>query len=204
MKINEIYNTIQKIDYMQTGYFVDWNCSYVEKEHKIKLYFQGTNQKQDWNINLNFPCKLYKKQENEFWVHRGYKKAWKSTNDCIIAVINELISFYNCTEIEIYGHSYGGALAMIAAEDIYYHTGIKPVVITFGSPKIFCGKKSKNYIKSCCRIIRNYSHVNDIVPKIMFYYNVPNEIIIGNEEYKPFEKFKIKWHLCYGDSKYYE
>ena len=203
-KTNELFNLINTSHYVATGYYVDWLLNYNEEEKVIYLLFQGSTQKHDWHINLNFPCKVYKHQRNKLLVHRGYKKAWKSTDDIIIDSVEKLILRTGCHKIIMAGHSYGGALAMVAGEDINYRLGIKPIIITFGSPKIFFGKKTIAYVKTCFESCINYEHSNDIVPKIIWFYRNPNSFEIGKEEKKLKENFNINWHLVYKNEKYYK
>lgn len=76
------------------------------------------------------------------WVAKGWADAYKSANDLIMEkLISVLKPDYN---VEICGWSYGGAVALLAAEDFYFRTKIKPDVITFGAPKPLFGNKTKN------------------------------------------------------------
>lgn len=202
MAPDELYNLIQAETYTTSGLSVDWCATYIPDEDTVLLLFQGTNQKEDWKINLDFPVKLYKHQEHFFLVHRGYKKAWQSVRDEIIECITEMLIDNSTAKLVIAGHSYGGALAIIAAEDLVYNTGIRAEVTTFGAPHILFGLHTKKYFKRCCKAVANYEHVNDPVPKILFFYCNPKSDKIGKDEKKYF-CFDISWHLVYGDEKYY-
>lgn len=51
--------------------------------------------------------------------------------------------------VEVCGWSYGGAMAVLAAEDFNFRTGNNAGVVTFGAPKPLWGRKTWQYIKSC-------------------------------------------------------
>lgn len=106
MKSNELYNMIQSALYRASGLSVDWDITYSAVENAVILLFQGSNQKEDWKINLDFPAKVYKHQESAFMVHRGYKKAWKSCNDEIVEIVHSYLIEHDTSKLIIAGHSY--------------------------------------------------------------------------------------------------
>lgn len=204
MKPQELYNLTTKLIYKNVGDDVDYLC--FVKDGIIYLYFESSRTKRDWQNNFNFPRKIYKKQDSCLKVARGWGDAYKSCNDLIMKELIELTEDYPFCPVVIVGHSYGGAMAVLAAEDLHYRTHIMPSVITFGAPKSLFGKNSKKYVESCCAEIVQYQHVHDIVPRLppfTGYYNV-NPKWVGTERWKIWKTFKPSYHISYGDEKLYK
>ena len=205
MKPYDLFNLICNSSYTKSGDDVDWTIIIDNDEKTIRLLFQESASKRDWLNNFNFPKKLYKYQENNLWIARGWGNAYKSCNDEIMASLIEAAYQYDNYKIEISGWSYGGALAQIAIEDFYYRTKFKADLVTFGSPKPLWGKKSVETVKKCCTSIKNYTVINDIVPYMPPFpgYKLLNKIKLGES----FNFFKIfnpwKYHTSYGDKTLY-
>lgn len=96
-------------------------------------------------------------------VTRRWGQAYKSCNDEIMEALIKIVKKTDY-QVLISGWSYGGAMSLIAAEDFYFRTKIKPSVVTFGAPKPLWGRKTKNYCLSCVRGVWQYAHINDIIP----------------------------------------
>lgn len=142
--------------WISRGLDVQYTIQTIDEEKKIYLIFQETRSSFDWTINFLFPAKVYKK----YFIHRGYIKAWKSAKELIQ-------DFVRKTEETGYspvicGWSYGGAMAVLAAEEYNYQTGKKAEVITYGAPKILYFKHTKKAFSNC-GIFRQYANINDIV-----------------------------------------
>lgn len=198
----QLYKLIAKTKYNTVGDKVDYKVVSNKIEKKVYLLFQDSECLRDWINNLNFPVKLYKNQQSCLKVHRGYGQAWKTCNDI---VMNDFITEVKKTGFKpvISGWSYGGAMAQLASEDFYFRTGIKPAVITFGSPKIFGNKKSKSYVESITDTVQ-YAHKNDIVTKLVPFCWSVNKINIG-EKYNFFKLFNPKvYHRIYGEKELYK
>lgn len=208
MKIepHKIFSKILTNDYFTSGDFVDWVLLIDDVEQCIYLMFQGSNQKRDWQNNFNFPVKVYKKQESCLMVARGWGNAWKSCNDEIMASTIQAAENNPEYDLIICGHSLGGEMAILAAEDLYYRTEIHPVLVTFGAPKSIFGSKTAEYINWCCSgDVYQYADRNDIVPFLPPFpgYRHIKKIKIG-------ERFSLKklfnpivYHMSYGDEKRY-
>lgn len=200
MKPYDLFNLIKKTKYSTVGDDVDYYIQVCEEEKIIRLLFEETTNKRDWINNFNFPIKPYKKQQNTLWVARGWAKAYKSAKDVIMAELIAEYKKHTNYKIEIAGWSYGGAMAILAAEDFYFRTNKKVELITFGAPKPLFGKKTKKYVLSCCKEIKQYTHKSDIVPLCppLFGYKDLSKIKIGKFNF--FNLFKpTKYHTCYGE-----
>lgn len=203
MKINEYYKLIENTEYKITGLDVDYQIVFLHEVKQVVLLFKGTDSNTDLKIDLDFPVKVYKRQSSCIKAHGGFVKAWKSANDVIM---KEFITA--CTIDENYtpvicGHSLGGALATLASEDYYFRTGKKANLLTFGCPNVLFGKKSKEYVSSCCDDVRQYAQNNDLVPTIPYGFCQINKIKCGRK-FNLFEfTFRpMKYHLGYGELEY--
>ena len=204
MKPSELFKLIRDTEFITIGDAVDFVVKVFDDEKIIRLLFEESTSFRDWKNNFNFPIKPYKNQKNILWFVRGWAKAYKSANDEIMENLINSYKVYPDYKIEICGWSYGGAISLLAAEEFYYRTKIKPDVITFGAPKALFGKKTKNYVMSCCNKVIQYAHQSDIVPYYMFFpgYTNVNKTKLGKFNF--FNLFKPKiYHRCYGNEDLY-
>ena len=202
MKDNELYKLIINTSYTKVGIDVDY--AILKKEDATYLLFQETTTKIDWKINFQFWAKPYKNQKNPMLIHRGYVKAWKSCNDEIMNTTIKAVAENNHKPLIIAGWSYGGAMAILAMEDYFFRTGLKPQVITFGGPKIIAplAFRTKRYLKSCMDTKgKFYCHRSDIVPMIPPFYQALNKKKLGKCNLKLF--FTGRGHCVYGDGNLY-
>ena len=198
----EIKNTI----YKKSGDDVDWAVRIFKDEKVVRLFFEASTTKRDWINNFNFPIKIYKKQESCLKVARGWGNAYKSCNDEIMNLLIAVSDDYADYEVQIAGWSYGGAMAVLAAEDFYYRTGKQASVYTFGAPKPIWGRKCHKYVSSCVKEAKQYAHVNDCVPLCppLPGYKMIKKVKIG-KGFNIFKLFKPDiYHLIYGNSELYK
>ena len=205
MKPNEYFDLIKSTSFIKSGDDVDWQVSVFDDEKTVRLIFEESTSKRDWTNNFNFPVKIYKKQESCLRVARGWGNAYKSCNDTIMDIFTKQVEAHPDYSVEIIGWSYGGAIAVIAAEDFYFRTGKKSNIITFGAPKPLWSKKCWKYVRSCVNNVHQYAHVNDCVPLCVPLpgYRMLHKDKIGSG-FSIFKLFKPNiFHLCYGDSTLY-
>ena len=206
MEPYELFEKIKKSNYKTSGDCVDWMIGVCHKEKNVYLLFQQSRQKRDWINNFNFPIKIYKNQQSCLKATRGWGRAYKSCNDDIMKELIKKVKENPDYKVIICGWSYGGAMSLLASEDFYFRTKHKPYVITFGAPKPLWGKKTKNYVLSCVKGVRQYAHINDLVPYLppaLFGYKhlVKNKI---GKNFSFFKLFKPKiYHCLYGDKNLY-
>lgn len=167
MKPDELFNFIRYIpweEYITSGDNVQWVIKIDDAAKIIRLVFAETRDNDDWRNNFDFPVKPYKRQQSCMLVARGWGNAWKSCNDEVMRALLIAADIAPDYEIHICGWSFGGVMSVLAAEDFCFRTGRKASVYTFGSPKPFWGKRTRNYVRSCVADIRQWTHVNDIFP----------------------------------------
>ena len=209
MKPWELFNLIKSIkheEYITSGDDVQWTVKVDDVEKVVRLIFEESCGNTDWKNNLNFPMKLYKKQESCIRAARGWGNAYKSCNDEIMQKIIFATEIAPDYQIHICGWSYGGAVALLAAEDFHYRTGKKASVYTFGAPKPLWGKKTREYVRSCVNEVKQYSHVNDCVPlmpPLPGYTRLSTDHIGGKRNF--FKLFNpCKYHCIYGEESLYK
>lgn len=202
MKPYELYKKIQKTEYKKSGFDLDWKIEVDITERKIRLLFCPSNSNKDWVINILGFLPLFKFPISYCW---GWKKVF---DNCKGLIFNELLS--KCNEyfgytVEISGHSYGGAMSIIAGLEFFKISGIKADVITFGSPMPLCYITSKYLARLCLNKVEQYAHWNDIVsycPPFIGYHNVKT-IRLGKFNFKGlFDPYTF--HTIYGDESIYE
>lgn len=203
MKASELFSKIKTNNYETFGDDVQCKVEVDNKGKKIIVYFAESNSKRDWINNFDFPIKVYKNQVSCIKASRGWGNAYKSANDKIITLIEKAIAEKPKYTVLVCGWSYGGAIATLCSEDIHFRLGISPELITFGSPRVLFGKKSVEYVSSCCVSVKEYAHRNDIVPFLPFFNKHIREIKIGKKTL--FGIFKPNtYHCIYNEDTLYK
>lgn len=197
----KIFNQIKESDYKTAGDSVDYRLSISYEEKLIKLLFQESKGKRDWQNNFNFPIKIYKNQQSCLLAHRGFGNAYKSANDVIMEELKDYLEKFPDFNVVIAGWSHGGALAVLAAEDFHFRFNRSATLITYGAPKVIFGKESHKYLKYCVPNCVQFANKNDIVtymPPFPGYCHV-NSVQCG-------ESFSLKklinpsvYHCNYGE-----
>lgn len=135
-----------------------------DADKRIYCFFEESQQRSDWITNLSaFPTHW---NYGMWWVHGGYKKAWKKHKYAILNIVRKLADNYLDYTVCFCGWSYGGAIALLAAVSWYEEAGIgKPLLITFGAPKVALGSSTMKYFRHCISPrSKQYIHRSDPVP----------------------------------------
>lgn len=180
MKDSELFSYIKnktdwtKIPGEQKGTKVEYKVEVIDGT--LYVLFQQSYEVTDWLSNLNFPATKY---EQKFKFHRGFCKQYDSVKEHIRVEVANILKEKEYP-ITIAGWSLGAAISEIAAEDVFYHTGIMPTVVSFGTPKACFNKYTRDFIRTCCKDIREYCNKSDIVtyqPPIGYWHL--NKIKVG-------------------------
>ena len=200
----ELFKLIKTTEYKTAGDAVDYQIIDDKEELITYLIFQESNGSKDWKNNFNFPAKPYKEASQLLFYHGGYCKAWKSANDVIMNELKEHLEKHY--DVYVIGWSLGGAMAVIAAEEIFYRYHIKSILVTFGAPKVCYGKKTVRNVRKSIKFAVQFANRNDIVtyqPPFSFYGHV-GKTSVGEK----FSLFKIwnpwKYHTMYDNQSLYD
>ena len=213
MKPHEIYNLIMRETYTTSGLGVDWTTVIEPTGQKVYLLFQGSTTADDWLHNFDFlprPCRPYKDMKYPWFCHAGIAKMYKSARDDIKTAIAEIMKEHPIYDICVAGHSQGGGIAQLCAEDLAYDGYATVSCVTFGSPRVFYGRNARYHICSQVILADQYENGSDIVPTVP-----PFAFSIGHARYghtvhvgEPFSLLKVKdtakYHMGYGDAELYE
>lgn len=213
MKYNELFKMVEHGSYTTLKNGLDYKIVLDNDEKIIYLTFQGTQGFLDAIYDIIFvSVKLYKKQDNNFKIHFGFKSAWKSdgNNDTIESELIEAKNLYSDYKVWICGHSYGGAMALLAAEDYFYRTGEKAdKLVTWGCPKILANAESQRYFSGCVGSIVQFENINDPIPKVVPFYRQISETVKFHKDQKKHNFIYMLVHIntyhCaeYRDETYY-
>lgn len=113
--------------------------------------------KVQWGSTLNSPLSTKPK------VHRGFANAYAAVREGILHIIPP------GANLVITGHSLGGALATLCAEDL---NDLHPIdsVITFGSPRVGNGPFARRYNDQLAEITARIVNSNDPIPHIPWIF----------------------------------
>lgn len=201
----ELFRKIQTVEYKTVGDDTQYAIITDDTDCCIYLLFQQSNSKRDWLHNFDFPVKPYKQQVNKLLYHGGYCKVWKKCNDVIMEDLKNTMTEHPTYTIIVSGWSLGGALAIIAAEEITFRFNRLSWLITFGAPKVCYGHKTKKTILDSCYNIFEYINNNDLVPfmpPFLGYCHV-KKIYVG-EPFNFIDWFNPQlYHCLYGEESIY-
>ena len=175
-------STVESGDY---AIEVDGNTLYI--------LFEWSDDAEDWINNFDFPAKPYKRMTDIWFCHRGFLKVWKAMqNEIEVGVAQALREHPEITNITIVGYSHGGAIALLATEDMTYLYGEKFNVsgYGFGAPRVLWGyipKAVRERISAFVTVRNIPDMVTHLPPKIFGYQDINIKEIGEEGKYKPIE-----------------
>ena len=206
MKPWKLFDLIKESHYQTVGDGLDYCIDYIEEEDTVYVLFEQSRGAVDWRTNLNFiPYLTEKTPYGKIAFHGGYYRAFLSGLGQILIDFESMIKDHESSNVIISGWSYGGGISVLCAWAINKYFNIKASVITFGAPKVLCTKKSLKALNHMCGEVKQYSHVNDLVPllpPIGFYHINKVDVGSGKRWYRIFNP--NKYHTMYGDKAIYK
>lgn len=206
MKPWELYEYQKNLDYKTNTLDYDWRVKVENEEQTIYVFSQFSTSTLDWIVNFLF---FFIPQIRRWYVYFACL-GWQTTfNSCKGLMMNEVMSAMNLFpgyKVVCCGHSYGGAGSVLVGIEIYFQTGIRPDLITFGAPKPLVFLFTKLITRLFFNKVVQYAHKADIVtymPPLPGYWNVKVNRI-GKFNLKDLLFNSAKMHTCYGDKSLYE
>ncbi len=179
-QVQPVYSGCQLtvIDDRDTGV----QCYVRQRGELLVIIFRGTDSAQDWHTDFTFWKKAipYGNSSSKIRVHTGFLNAYKCPHvrDRLHGMVTPDIR-----RIQVLGHSYGAALAVLCAVDLEYNFPDRDYeVLLFGCPRVGNRAFQKSYNKRVFKTLR-VENGNDIVTKVPFaswgYRHVGIRIPIG-------------------------
>ncbi len=176
---------------------------YLGKKGKTARIIISGSDGDDWlgptgNLNLLItPAqKLTNKIATDASVHPGFLLTWKTE---IKKAAIKYVRNSGCNKIVIGGHSKGGAVAKIGAENLaYYFPGKKISCYTMSAPS--CGNKAFYDIMTDrgIRLLQTYTEgdiIPSLPPKWLGYYHAPDRITISVNRRRFPLPIKLLWPI---------
>ena len=188
--MKDLFKRCLKAKYISTA--KNGNFAIEVEGDTVYLLFQWSKGFWDWVHNFLFPAKPYKRMTCIWFCHRGFLKVWKAMRDVIEQKVREIL-FQNpeVKKIVCVGYSHGGALALLATEDMEYLYGDRVTVegYGFGAPRVLWGyvpKAVKNRLQAF-QVIRNIPDiVTHLPPVLLGFRHVASPLRIGEKrKYSP-------------------
>ena len=144
--------------------------------------FRGTRDLADWLRDLDAEPEDYTPITGFGQVHAGFQATYQLVRNSVAA--NLAAACTDCDQILLTGHSLGGALAVLAAPDIFRNmppNTLEPRIDTFAGPRVGLSDFVTSFntaIESCFRIV----NFLDIVPHVPLapYTHVGAEIAVDS------------------------
>ncbi|GAB7344023.1 hypothetical protein MBLNU457_1947t1 [Dothideomycetes sp. NU457] len=148
------FPTFELVKTWNTGQLMSDSCGYIAVDHdlnnpRILVAFRGTYSIANAVVDLSTKPQEYAPYPGETdsdptksaprctncTVHTGFYSSWNITSPVIIPDIEAALAAYPGYQLNLVGHSLGGAVAALAGLD-FVSRGWDPIVTTFGEPRI--------------------------------------------------------------------
>ena len=136
MTLSELFDRCLTIPYTQVG-AADY--AFWRQGDTLYVFFQGSDGRVDWQRNLDFPARAYRRMGRFAWfAHRGFLRAFKELEDALAPSVADP----SLDSIVSVGFSHGAALALLFHEYVWYHRpDLRPRIqgYGFGCPRVLWG-----------------------------------------------------------------
>lgn len=183
---------------------LDANWQVWVEDNILKVRFEGTKSFKDVLVDFCFLSSRVKAFDGATWkVHKGFKDAYYSVRNKVLDKAYSLMEGHDY-EILVEGHSLGGAMAIIAAEDFSWHFNKKVTLATWGAPRPIVNKKGLNIVKECItEDSYNFEYSSDTVPLLPWFYKKNPKVVHLGKKWNLFKAFSLlKWHTGYNKTDY--
>ena len=204
MKPWNLYKYQKNMEYKNNTFDYNWCTKIIHEEKTIYVFTQFSTSIKDWIINFLFILIPQVRQWYLYFAALGWQTAFNSCKQLIMNEVMLAMNTFPDYKVVCCGHSYGGAGSVLVGIEIFFATGRKPDLVTFGAPKPLVFILSKLIGRLFFREVKQYAHKSDIVtylPPIPGYWNL-KVIRIGKFSLKGLFRPDI-YHQCYGDETLY-
>ena len=204
MKPWNLYKFQKTLSYNSNVIDYNWCVKVINDEKTIYVFTQYSTSIKDWIVNFLFFLIPQIRRWYLYFTCMGWQGAF---NSCKEIVMNEVLTAMNTFpdyKIVCCGHSYGGAASVLVGIEIFFASGRKPDLITFGAPKPLFFFITRCITRLFFNKVTQYAHKSDIVsylPPFIGYWNI-KVIRIGKFSLKGLFQPYI-YHQCYGDETLY-
>ncbi|PYI01548.1 lipase 2 [Aspergillus sclerotiicarbonarius CBS 121057] len=131
----------------------------------IVLSFRGSSDLENWIADLDFGLTSVSDICSGCEMHKGFHEAWENISTTITAKVEAAVTEYPDYTLAITGHSYGAALAAVAAT-VFRNAGYTVELYNYGQPRI--GNLALAEYITDQDMGGNYrvTHTDDVVPKL--------------------------------------
>lgn len=204
MKPWNLYKFQKQLEYKTNLVDYNWCVRVIHEEKTIYVFTQFSTSTLDWIINILFFAIPQLRRLYLYFAALGWQTAY---NSCKGMVMNEVLLAMNTFpdyKVVCCGHSYGGAGSVLVGIDIFFQSGRKPDLTTWGAPKPLVFLISKIICRLFFGEVKQYAHKSDIIsymPPLPGYWNI-KVTRLGKFSLKGLFQPNI-YHQCYGDEKLY-
>ncbi|KAI9292198.1 alpha/beta-hydrolase [Neoconidiobolus thromboides FSU 785] len=145
--------------------------AFITVDHKnrnVIIAFRGSANLKNWLQNVKILKSELLPDNPEVQVHLGFKQCMGALRPNYLPVISNLLKTYPNYHLIVTGHSLGGAVASLAAADLYFTLKLpseRVKLFTYGEPRVGNNEFAKWY-----DLLPYYSsrvvNKNDIVPRL--------------------------------------
>ena len=154
--------------------------AYLRDGDLLYIFFEKSNGAVDWLNNLSYHATPRGREEDEWFCHEGFLRAFNE----ILPFIDGAISSPSTRRIITVGYSHGAALALLCHEYIWFK---RPDIIDacesygFGCPRVIFGTVPREGERWCnFYVVRNIDDaVTHLPPRFVGYRHVGGLIEIG-------------------------
>ena len=204
MKPWNLYKFQKSLTYNSNVADYDWCVKVVNDEKTIYVCTKYSTTIKDWIVNLLFFLIPQIRRWYVYFTCLGWQTAFNSCKGLIMNEVFMAMNTFSDYKVVCLGHSYGGASSVLVGIEIFFQTGIKPDLVTFGAPKPLFSFITRCITRLFFNNVTQYAHRSDLItylPPLFGYWNV-NVIRIGKFSLKGLFHPEI-YHLKYGDESLY-
>lgn len=200
-----LYKYQQKLEYNKNFADYNWTVKVVHEEKTIYVFTQYSTTIRDWIVNILFFFIPQIRQWYVYFTCFGWQTAF---NSCKQLMMNEVLLSINTFpdyKVVCCGHSYGGAGSVLVGIEIFFASGKRPDLVTFGAPKPLFSFITRCITRLFFDNVKQYAHRSDIfsyMPPLLGYWNV-KVIRLGKFSVKGLFQPKT-YHCCYSDESLYK